>query len=75
MQINPSFSGGISGVKPQIRPSRLPTQQGEEVAVPERAELNFIPSAESIATFVQHAISALKQGIYWDRGTILNVLV
>jgi hypothetical protein len=75
MQINPSFSGGISGVKPHNRPTSRRTRSGEEVAVPSRAELNFIPSAESIATFVQNAIAAFKQGITWDRGTILNLLV
>lgn len=75
MQINSSFSGSVSGVKPQNRSTNRRTRSGEEVVVPERAELNFIPSVESITTFVQSAIAALKQGIYWDRGTILNLLV
>ena len=77
MQINPSFSGNISGLKPGANRSANTrrTKNGEEIEAPERAELNFIPSTESIATFIQNALAALKSGVYWDRGTILNLLV
>ncbi len=77
MQINPSFSSNISGVKSGANrnANTRRTRNGEEIEAPERAELNFIPSAESITTFIQNAIAALKSGVYWDRGTILNLLV
>lgn len=42
---------------------------------PARAHVNFIPSPESLATLIQSAIAALRSGVFWDRGTILNLLV
>lgn len=42
---------------------------------PERAHVNFIPSAESLATLIESAVAALRKGVYWDRGTLLNLVV
>lgn len=42
---------------------------------PARAHINFIPAGESLATLIQGAVAALRKGVYWDRGTILNLLV
>ncbi len=73
-----------------INPQGLrPTRQGEfrsrrteaaasrdDFAPPkERAHVNFIPAPESLATLIESAIAALRKGVYWDRGTILNLLV
>jgi hypothetical protein len=44
------------------------------VAVPRRANENFIPSPESLRTLIASGIEALRRGVRWDRGTILNVL-
>ena len=44
-------------------------------SVPKRAHLNIIPSAESLATLIRSAVAALREGVTWDRGTILNLLV
>lgn len=43
--------------------------------VPARAQVNFIPSAESLATIIDSAVAALRKGVRWDRGTILNLVV
>jgi hypothetical protein len=43
--------------------------------VPKRSDVNYIPSPESLRTLISSAIAALRQGVYWDRGTILNLLV
>lgn len=40
-----------------------------------RAHLNFIPSSDSLHTLINSAMEALRRGVYWDRGTILNLLV
>lgn len=52
-----------------------PRSAKSSVATPARVEENFIPEPESLATMIRNAISALKEGFHWDRGTILNLLV
>lgn len=46
----------------------------ESFAPPKRAHVNFIPSSESLGALIENAVSALRQGVTWDRGTILNLL-
>ena len=42
---------------------------------PKRSDVNFIPAPESLRTLVSNAVAALRKGVYWDRGTIQNLLV
>ncbi len=55
--------------------ARVIDAQAETLTPPERAFVNFIPSPESLATLIDSAIAALRKGVRWDRGTILNLLV
>ena len=41
---------------------------------PRRAALNIIPAPESLMTLIRSAVEALRQGVRWDRGTIVNIL-
>lgn len=58
---------------------RKTTQEGSvergEFVTPTRANLNFVPPMEELETLLERAVSALRKGISWDRGTILNLLV
>jgi len=72
-----------------INPNRIntrPAQTGRDyeqradkpaakIAAPKRAEVNFIPSPESLGTLIRSAVEAMKTGARWDRGSILNLLV
>ena len=40
-----------------------------------RAPLNFIPSAEDLQRMVERALTALSKGVYWDRGSINNLIL
>ncbi len=42
---------------------------------PRRVDENFVPAPESLATLIQSAVAALRRGVYWDRGTIVNLRV
>lgn len=42
---------------------------------PPRAALNAIPSPERLQSLIENALSALRQGIFWDRGAIVNILL
>lgn len=71
-RINTPISGSAAG-RPQVR--REQTQNEKLRSSPKRVEENFIPEPESLATMIRSAVAALREGLHWDRGTILNLLV
>ena len=74
IHINPNrINAPAAGVRPQV--SRERTREEKVKAAPKRVEENFIPETESLATMIRGAIAALREGLHWDRGTILNLLV
>ncbi len=40
-----------------------------------RAQVNVIPDDKLLAILVGQAVHALKRGVYWDRGAIINLLL
>ena len=40
-----------------------------------RARLNLIPNAEELARRIHDALNALSKGVYWDRGSIVNIVL
>ena len=70
-RINTSSASG----KSVTRRSSQDSSGDNVIAIPSRSELNHIPSPESLSTMIRSGIAALKRGIAWDRGTILNLLV
>jgi|GEM_PF-2009479 len=49
------------------------TQNARNI-IPLRAALNNIPSPETLNTMIRSAVAALRDGTFWDRGTILNLV-
>lgn len=47
----------------------------EELPRPQRAHVNYIPGPDSLQTLIDNAVHALRKGVYWDRGSILNLLL
>ncbi len=77
ININPNrinVSGGASSKTSQQRQQETEAQQSAYV-VPKRSDINFIPAAESLRTLISSAVASLRKGVYWDRGTILNLIV
>ncbi|NBX03987.1 MAG: hypothetical protein EBR02_08030 [Alphaproteobacteria bacterium] len=75
ININPNrinIAGGTAGKTGERR--RGQDTQGELV-VPSRASVGTIPEPETLATLIRSAVSALRGGVFWDRGTILNLVV
>lgn len=54
---------------------RESTPDAEAFVVPTRAHQNFVPEPESLMTMINSAVAALRKGVRWDRGTILNLVV
>jgi hypothetical protein len=47
----------------------------ERIIVPSKAVVNNIPAPESLQTMIRSAVNSLRNGVFWDRGTILNLVV
>lgn len=46
-----------------------------ELYPPPRPRRDFIPAQEIIDNLVSRAVAALAKGIYWDRGSIINIVL
>lgn len=40
-----------------------------------RARLNNVPDSEELARRINDALDALARGVYWDRGSIVNIVL
>ena len=40
-----------------------------------RAALNYIPTPDQLSRLIERALEALSRGVYWDRGSILNIVL
>lgn len=74
--------GGIGTVisRPQVK--KAPTGKKREVRVdigdaspPPRPYINFIPEPEQLDELIERALHALSRGFYWDRGSIINLML
>lgn len=54
---------------------RKPAFADERIIVPVKADVNNIPAPESLQTMIRSAVDSLRKGVFWDRGTILNLVV
>jgi hypothetical protein len=74
----PTGIGGLRA-KPSMRKSmdksNAKAYERHELNPPPRPPRNFIPTQESIDALVSRAIAALAKGIYWDRGSIINLVL
>ena len=77
ININPNRinikSGGTG--KPTTGRRESSHNSDERIIVPAKAEVNNIPAPESLQTMIRSAVDSLRKGIFWDRGTILNLVV
>jgi hypothetical protein len=75
-QIGPASSGGVKSTPRRRQDSDRSLSEADSYSPPKaRAHVNFIPAPESLSTLIDGAVAALRKGVYWDRGTILNLLV
>lgn len=58
--------------------SRTPQTSGTDASrAPSgiRARLNFVPDEHTLLSMIDRALNALSMGRFWDRGSIINLLV
>lgn len=76
--VNDSILSLIAGkVKPVQAPStRRMEQSGDGLARRgRRAILNLLPDYDSLNEMIAQARAALANGIFWDRGSIINIIL
>lgn len=44
-------------------------------ASPARAHKNYVPSPDALRTLIERALDALSNGVYWQRGSIINLIL
>jgi len=47
----------------------------DQLYPPPRPLHNYIPTPETIDALITRALAALAKGIYWDRGSIINLVL
>lgn len=76
ININPNrinIQSGNAGKSTTRR--RESTLSDERIIIPAKADVNNIPAPESLQTMIRSAVDSLRKGVFWDRGTILNLMV
>ena len=76
----PIITGNTGAIRPadvsgNRQPSQGQTQEIKQYYAPNRAQTNFIPSPDSLDNMINRAVEARGKGVYWDRGSILNLVV
>ena len=76
--INNSLINVLSGrgLKPAALPARAKTGADKENNLRgRRALLNFLPDNDTLESLISQARLALSRGIFWDRGSIINIVL
>lgn len=67
---------------PALRNTRIASQAGKNDPVdrahytpPPRPHPTFVPAPEILESLIERALAAFARGIYWDRGSIINILL
>ncbi|MBY0356299.1 MAG: hypothetical protein K2Q12_11320 [Rickettsiales bacterium] len=59
------------------RPSKEATKavERDELLPPTRRGFQNIPADDVLASLIHRALTAIRHGVFWDRGSILNLVV
>jgi hypothetical protein len=47
----------------------------DELLPPPRPQRNIVPPPEVMQQLIERALAALARGFYWDRGSIVNIVL
>jgi hypothetical protein len=76
ININPNRINIQSGNAGKSGTERRESSSNEErIIIPAKADVNNIPAPESLQTLIRSAVDSLRKGVFWDRGTILNLVI
>tara|TARA_B100001123_G_scaffold396807_1_gene479506 strand:- start:4543 stop:4776 length:234 start_codon:yes stop_codon:yes gene_type:complete len=72
-----NFDIGATPSRPQNRTRREERVQEnlDDFYPNRRARENVIPTTDELAHLISRALTALSRGVYWDRGSIVNIVL
>lgn len=73
LSVKPTARKNVAGASPDKSGSR--SYEREELLPPPRPPRNFIPAPEVMQGLIERALAALARGMYWDRGSIVNIIL
>lgn len=69
-----SRSRALTGASPRIDP-RPDAEERKRLSPPRKSGFSSVPAPEVLEKLILQAVSALRRGIYWERGSIINLVV
>lgn len=72
---NLTISTGVGRLPDAKRRARQENEDLGKYAPPHRAQYNYIPSPDVLKNMIDRALEALAKGVYWDRGSIINLVL
>lgn len=73
------FSGGGVTTRPTSARERgagaAQVRAGVSIMPPVERGYRYIPSLDELEALIGRALHALREGVYWDRGSIVNIVV
>lgn len=70
-----SISSGIGRLADARKRLEQPEKELRDYRPPHRAQHNYIPSADVLKNMIDRALEALSKGVYWDRGSIIDIVL
>ncbi len=77
-KISNTGTGALTTTSPRIGVKVAGTPSAEErkkLSPPRKRGFGTIPRPEVLEKLIAQAVAALRRGIYWDRGSIINLVV
>ena len=59
----------------KAEPVKSATEEKSKFYKRAKAKLNFVPSPDDLQKMIDKALKALSKGVYWDRGSIINLVL
>jgi hypothetical protein len=72
---NAPISSGVGRLADARKRLEQPEKELRDYAPPHRAQYNYIPTPDVLKNMIDRALEALAKGVYWDRGSILNIVL
>lgn len=66
---------GVGKVAYTRKQSKAPDKELRDYRPPHRAQSNYIPSPDVLRNMIDRALEALSKGVYWDRGSIIDLVL
>ncbi len=76
INISPNRINVQSGNIGRNTTSKQGSSSGEQkIIIPAKADIGVIPTPDTLQTMIRSAVEAVRSGVFWERGTILNLVV